>query len=126
MNTLLESSSTATVNAGRPPQRRPMLEISRGARLLRIHEPVHLDAAVPEDYAEPDRTLGHNVIGLVLHVLRQHLANAPGGGGDEQLSVALIRREDGRAVEVIFRLSRTRRAGQPCLILARAGERADA
>lgn len=123
MNTLLESSEPQATSIKRRPQRQPMLDLSRGARLLRIDETVNLEASVAENYAAIDETLGHNVIGIVLRVLRQHLTAAPGGGADETLTIALCRRDDGREVELQLNLSRSRRAGQPCLILVRAGER---
>ena len=90
---------------------------------MRISEPVHLQDSVLEDYTESDPTLGHNVTGIVLRVLSQHISAAPGGGADELLAVALCRREDGVEIDLLLTLSRTRRAGQSCLVLVRAGER---
>jgi hypothetical protein len=123
MNTLLAPSEARLHNL-KPQKLRPTLvDVTRGARLLRIDESVFLDASIADDYAEVDRTLGHNAIGIVLRVLSQHLTGAPGGGGDETLTIALRRRGDGCEVELHLNLSRSRRAGQPCLILVRAGER---
>lgn len=123
MNTLVESSKPQISNIKRQPQRRPMLDLSRGARLLRIEEQVHLEATIIEDYAETDPSLGFNVVGVILRVLSQHIVAAPGGGADELLSIGLCRRDDGAEVELLMNLSRVRRAGQSCLVLVRSGER---
>ena len=122
MNTVLKAPESQTANRKPQTTRPPLIDVSRGGRLQRIAEAVYLDATIGDDYREADPTLGHNVIGIALRVLVQHLSAAPGGGGDELLTVALCRREDGREVELQLGLSRTRRAGQPCLILVRAGE----
>ena len=123
MNTLLASTPVPLATLKSRTTRPTLIDVSRGARLMRIDDSVHIDASIADDYAEIDCSLGYNVTGIVLRVLSQHLMGAPGGGGDETLTVALRRRDDGREVELHVTLSRSRRAGKPCLTLIRAGER---
>lgn len=123
MNTLLETTKPQTPHINRQPPRPTLVDASRGARLLRISDPVHLDASIIEDYKESDPMLGHNVAGTILRVLGQHIMAAPGGGGDELLTVGLRRRDDDQEIELQLSLARKRRAGQSCLVLTRVGER---
>lgn len=99
-------------------------DLSRGAARFGIrNQKVLLETSVLDDYSECDSSLGHNTAGVILTVLSQHIAVAPGGGRDETLMVALHRRDDGQQVEVELSLTRTRRQGQECLQLTLLGDR---
>jgi hypothetical protein len=74
-------------------------DLTRGATQFGIRRAsVFVETQVLADYHEIDPTVGLNVIGLSLTGRR--LVLAPGGGPLEPLTVCLLRRSDGRLVEV--------------------------
>ena len=102
----------------------PVTDVSRGAPRFNLRGPkVLIESSVLANYGEADPAMGLNATGMILTVLGQHIALAPGGGRDESLLVALHRRDDGRPVEVELSLTRSRRQGQECLQLLCLGDR---
>ena len=109
--------------ATRPPVV-PHTDISRGAGQFGIrNQKVMLATEVLDDYREIDCSLGYNTAGMILSVLARHIAAAPGGGRDDSFAVCLHRQEDHHDVEVHLTVSRSRRAGQECLIVYKLADR---
>ncbi len=120
--TTLEQDQPRTTSSRRPVI--PQINISRGAAHHRLADQrVYLAKEVIEDYREMDPNLGYNTIGVILSVLRRHLAAMPAVERQDTFSVGLCRRQDDRGVEVVLSVSRSRRQGQECLVLNRLGDR---
>lgn len=101
----------------------PPTDITRGATQFGIRRTsVFVESAVLADYHEIDPAVGLNVIGLILTVLYCRLAVAPGGGPDDPLTVCLVRRTDGRLVEVELTLRRSRGRGGDRIMLQQTAE----
>ncbi len=123
MNTTTLEQAQPRTTSSRPPVM-PQTDISRGAAHHRLADQrVYLSQEVIEDYREMDPNLGYNTIGVVLSVLRRHLAALPAVERPDTVSVGLCRRQDDRDVEVVLSVSRSRRQGQECLVLCRLGDR---
>ena len=122
------NTTTLEPNSTHPAQRLPAAKIhytdlTRGAALCGIRPTVLLETRVLEEFAELDPALGSNPAGIILAVLGFHLINGH-AAGDDRLTVCLVRRRDGRQVEVDLMLLPRRQAGGERIYLRLAGVRA--
>jgi hypothetical protein len=98
-------------------------DITRGATQFGIRRAsVFVETQVLADYQEIDPAVGLNVIGIILTVLYCRLAMPPGAGPGEPLIVCLLRRTDGRLVEVELTLHHSRGPGGETITLQRTTE----
>jgi len=105
------------------PTATPSTDITRGAAQFGIRRAsVFVETQVLADYCELDPAVGLNVIGIVLTVLYCRLAMTPSGGPADPLIVCLLRRVDGRLVEVDLTLHRSRSRGGESIMLQRSAE----
>lgn len=117
------STATTLPNANTPSPSPNPLNITRGARQFGVLcAEVFIDSELLDDYAAPDAHLGLNAAGVILSVLSSHLAVHPSGAPHEPIHVCLLRRQDGRLVQLALELYRPW-GQEPCFQLRKARER---
>jgi hypothetical protein len=124
MNTTTLIDPSATAKAQRQASPSNNVDLAHGAQHFGIHPyEICIQADILEDYAEIDRSPGLNVVGAILAVLACRLAAQPVDSRNDMISAYLVRRDDGRLVELDLHLSLISRSGRESIVLSKADER---
>lgn len=102
----------------------PFTDLSRGAGQHGLrNQKILIASDILDDYQEIDPSLGYNAAGIILSVLKRHLAVLPAVEQSDSFAACLRRRADGRKVELSLSVSRSRWRGEECLKLHRGEDR---
>jgi hypothetical protein len=100
-----------------------LTDLSAGARQHGLRVPVLVDTRLLEDYAPVDPTLGYNTAGALLNLLSYCAAGTRHPERHQELTAALVRRQDGQLVELDIAAVPARCSAGRCLYLHAIAER---